>query len=188
MHFTLQAHHGLAVVSPGAPYVCPKHRHRRKKPLFQDQLVRHLLCPSVHLCDHILVKSMDCNAKIFLSLVQFKKGVGVLNWIYKTLKNYQRNSLPWNSIWLEELCVVVEPHCWLLRIQLESCPAVENIARIANAVQCHNLLSDNKDGHGFRFSIVRIVISVSNVTSSCSCKNCETALIKVLIVETVSIV
>ena len=40
-----------------------------------------------------------------------------------------------------------------------------NIARIANTVQCHNWLSDNKDCHGFRFSIVRIVISVSNVTS-----------------------
>ena len=26
-------------------------------------------------------------------------------------------------------------------------------------------MSDNKDCHGFRFSIVRIVISVSNVTS-----------------------
>ena len=39
----------------------------------------------------------------------------------------------------------------------------ENIARIANAVQCHNLLSNNKDCHEFRFSIVRIVNSVSNV-------------------------
>ena len=38
----------------------------------------------------------------------------------------------------------------------------ENIARIANAVQCHNLLSDYKDCHEFRFSIVRIVISVTN--------------------------
>ena len=35
-----------------------------------------------------------------------------------------------------------------------------NIARIANAVQCHNWLSDNKDCYEFRFSIVRIVISV----------------------------
>ena len=41
----------------------------------------------------------------------------------------------------------------------------QNIARIANAVQCHSLLSGNKDCHEFRFSIVRIVISVSNVTS-----------------------
>ena len=40
-----------------------------------------------------------------------------------------------------------------------------NIARIANAVQCHNYLSNNKDCHKFRFSIVRIVVSVSNVTS-----------------------
>ena len=39
-----------------------------------------------------------------------------------------------------------------------------NIARIANAVQCHNLLSGNKDCHEFRFSIVRNVINVSNVT------------------------
>ena len=38
----------------------------------------------------------------------------------------------------------------------------QNIARIANAVQCHNLLSDYKDCHEFRFSIVRIVISVTN--------------------------
>ena len=41
----------------------------------------------------------------------------------------------------------------------------KNIARLANAVQCCNKLSDNKDCHEFRFSIVRIVISVSNVTS-----------------------
>ena len=39
-----------------------------------------------------------------------------------------------------------------------------NIARIANAVQCHSL-SGSKDCPEFRFSIVRIVISVSNVTS-----------------------
>ena len=44
-----------------------------------------------------------------------------------------------------------------------------NIARIANAVQCHNWLSDNKDCHGFRFSIIRIVISVSKVTSLWDC-------------------
>ena len=31
-----------------------------------------------------------------------------------------------------------------------------NIARIANTVQWHSLLSDNKDCHEFRFSIVRI--------------------------------
>ena len=40
-----------------------------------------------------------------------------------------------------------------------------NIARIANAVQCHSSLSGNKDCHEFRFSIVKIVISVSNVSS-----------------------
>ena len=40
-----------------------------------------------------------------------------------------------------------------------------NIARIANAVQCHSWLSGNKYCHEFRFSIVRIVISVSNVTN-----------------------
>ena len=40
-----------------------------------------------------------------------------------------------------------------------------NIARIANAVQCHNLLSGNKDCHETRFPIVSIVISVSKITS-----------------------
>ena len=40
-----------------------------------------------------------------------------------------------------------------------------NIARIANAVQCHSWLSGNKDCNEFRFSIVRILISVSVVTS-----------------------
>ena len=44
-----------------------------------------------------------------------------------------------------------------------------NIARIANAVQCHSWLSGNKDCHVFRFSIVRIVISVSIVTSLQDC-------------------
>ena len=40
-----------------------------------------------------------------------------------------------------------------------------SISRIANVVQCHSLLSvsGNKDCHGFRFSIFRIVISDSNV-------------------------
>ena len=42
-----------------------------------------------------------------------------------------------------------------------------NIARIANAVHCHNLLSDYKDCHEFRFSIVRIVISVTNPRIVC---------------------
>ena len=46
-----------------------------------------------------------------------------------------------------------------------------NIARIANAVQCHSWLSGNKDCHQFRFSIVRIVISVSIVTSLQDCFN-----------------
>ena len=44
-----------------------------------------------------------------------------------------------------------------------------NIARIANAVQCHSWLSGNKDCHEFRFSILRIVISVSIVTSLQDC-------------------
>ena len=51
-----------------------------------------------------------------------------------------------------------------------------NIARIANAVQCHSWLSGNKDCHEFRFSIVRIVISVSNVKSLHDCQilqNCQ---------------
>ena len=36
------------------------------------------------------------------------------------------------------------------------CIFTKNIARIANAVQCHNRLSGNKDCHEFRFSIVCI--------------------------------
>ena len=43
------------------------------------------------------------------------------------------------------------------------------IARIANAVQCHNLLSGNKDCHESRFSIVSFVISVSNIRSPYDC-------------------
>ena len=46
---------------------------------------------------------------------------------------------------------------------------VGNIARIANAVHCHSWLSGNKDCHEFRFSIVRIVISVSIFTSLQDC-------------------
>ena len=46
---------------------------------------------------------------------------------------------------------------------------IENIARIANAVHCHSLLSGNKSCHEFMVSIVRIVISVSNVTSLQDC-------------------
>ena len=45
----------------------------------------------------------------------------------------------------------------------------KNIARIANAVQCHSWLSGNKDCHEFRFSIVSIVINVSIVTSLQDC-------------------
>ena len=45
----------------------------------------------------------------------------------------------------------------------------KNIARIANAVHCHSWWSGNKDCHEFRFSIVRIVISVSIVTSLQDC-------------------
>merc|ERR1711989_268880 len=52
---------------------------------------------------------------------------------------------------------------------LESIFYTINIARIANAVQCHSLLSGSKDCHEFRFSIVRIVIIVSNVTSLKDC-------------------
>ena len=53
-----------------------------------------------------------------------------------------------------------------------------NIARIANAVQCHSWLSDNKDCHDFRFSIVRIVISVTSlrivfVAVVNNCHNCH---------------
>ena len=44
-----------------------------------------------------------------------------------------------------------------------------NIARIANAVHCHFLLKGNKNCHEFKVSIVRIVISVSNVTSLQDC-------------------
>ena len=44
-----------------------------------------------------------------------------------------------------------------------------NIARIANSVHYHSYLSGNKDCHEFRFSIVRIVISVSNVISFWDC-------------------
>ena len=48
-------------------------------------------------------------------------------------------------------------------------PRNTNIARIANAVQCHNQLSVTKDCHEFRFSNVRTVISVSSVTSLQDC-------------------
>ena len=41
----------------------------------------------------------------------------------------------------------------------------KNIARISNAVQCQSQSSGNKDCHESRFSIVRNVISDSNVTS-----------------------
>ena len=45
----------------------------------------------------------------------------------------------------------------------------QDIARIGNAVHCHSWLSGKKDCHEFRFSIVRIVISVSIVTSLQDC-------------------
>ena len=45
-------------------------------------------------------------------------------------------------------------------------PKRKDIARIVNAVQCYSLLSDNKVCHEFRFSIVRIVFSVSDVKSN----------------------
>ena len=49
-------------------------------------------------------------------------------------------------------------------MNVETCGITHTyIARIANAVQCHNLLSDYKDCHAFRFSIVRIVIGVTNL-------------------------
>ena len=49
-----------------------------------------------------------------------------------------------------------------------------NIARIANAVHCHSWLSRNKNCHEFKFSIVRIVISVLNVASLQDClKSCQ---------------
>ena len=41
----------------------------------------------------------------------------------------------------------------------------KNIARIANAVQCHSQMSEHNDCHELQFPIVRIVISVSNVTN-----------------------
>ena len=46
---------------------------------------------------------------------------------------------------------------------------IKNIAKIANAVQCHSWLSGNKNCHEFRFSIVRIVISVSKFTGLWDC-------------------
>ena len=47
-----------------------------------------------------------------------------------------------------------------------SCGTLEkNIARIANAVQCHSWLSRNKKCHEFTFSIVRIVISAETIKS-----------------------
>ena len=45
----------------------------------------------------------------------------------------------------------------------------KNITRIANTVQYHSQLSGHKDFHTFRFSIVRIVTSASNVASLLKC-------------------
>ena len=64
------------------------------------------------------------------------------------------------------MCIAIAvPSYYAQASLLQTAELKVNIARIANAVQCHNQLSDNKDCHDFRFSIVRIVISVSNVTS-----------------------
>ena len=46
---------------------------------------------------------------------------------------------------------------------------ISNIARIANAVQCHNWLSDNKDCHEFRFSIVSKIWFFSKNLKSRNC-------------------
>ena len=56
---------------------------------------------------------------------------------------------------------------WAVSMSFDVCMWWRNIARIANAIQCHNWLSGTKAvmTHEFRFSIVRIIISVSNVTS-----------------------
>ena len=73
--------------------------------------------------------------------------------------------------WVE--CSVVynsnSPCNWEILISPGNKSVVLNIARIANAVHCHSLLSGNKNCHEFRVSIVRIVISVSNVTSLQDC-------------------
>ena len=49
----------------------------------------------------------------------------------------------------------------------------QNLPRIANAVQCHNWLSGDKDCHESRFSIVSSVISVSDVTNPCDYVQCS---------------
>ena len=63
----------------------------------------------------------------------------------------------------------------------------KNIARIANTVQCHNYLSGNKDCYETRFSIVSIVISVSNITSHklkiSPKKNCHQKLSSKLVIK-----
>ena len=59
--------------------------------------------------------------------------------------------------------------CKDIKYDIQKSKVKSNIARIANAVHCHSLLSGNKNCHEFRVSIVRIVISVSNVTSLQDC-------------------
>ena len=68
-------------------------------------------------------------------------------------------------IWLK--CTFFQKWSWTFFLIFSSFRYhnLKNIARIANAVQCHSCLSGNKDCHEIRFSIVRIVISISIVTS-----------------------
>ena len=64
--------------------------------------------------------------------------------------------------------LIRNPFCWLVSPPgLPGSNFVKNIARIANDVQCHSKLfgDRDKDYNEFSFSIVRIVISVSNVSS-----------------------
>ena len=64
-----------------------------------------------------------------------------------------------------------------LKLQVSICANVYlapfvNIARIANAVHCHSLLSGYKDCHELRFSIVIIVIDalVSQMSKVSKCR------------------
>ena len=60
------------------------------------------------------------------------------------------------------------------------CHFQSNMARVANAVQCHSYLSGNKECHEFRFSIVRIVISVSIVISLQDCFKIFSTIVKIV--------
>ena len=62
--------------------------------------------------------------------------------------------------WWEEAFIIYQRNIWATNWS----PDQENIARIVNAVHCHSKLSGYRDCHEFRFSIVSIVINVSNVT------------------------